>query len=323
MTFGRYQRLMGVQLLLSGLLVASAWGAGSTHPLQFNRDIRPILSENCFVCHGPDKNNRKAKIRLDVREVALEKGAVVPGNPQQRELVNRIYNTNEDDVMPPLKSNKKLTAAQKKLLRQWIAEGAEYQPHWAYIKPVRSELPRVRNEKWVRNPIDAFVLSALEQQKIKPSPVGLGRGFDFLLFQRAQDKRVNRIPHPFFVPDSWQFGPHGFDVGPVRVIFRAFGNPLPQQFLLRRCEFLVGFQRWHHIVLVRVVDAVDQFPLLGVAGNDGALLQRDLADVEPNLGLAIVFVRAVTDEAVLGENRPDVAVELQRMGRTGAPGGSN
>src|ERR1044071_7217724 len=104
--------------LLAGLLpLISARAAASAHCLQFNRDIRPILSENCFVCHGPDKNNRKAKLRLDVREVALEKKAIVPGKPEESELVSRIFNTNEDDVMPPLKSNKKLTPGQRDLLK--------------------------------------------------------------------------------------------------------------------------------------------------------------------------------------------------------------
>jgi len=150
--------------------LVSARAANSINYLQFNRDIRSILSENCFVCHGPDKNNRKAKLRLDVREVALEKKAIMPGKPEESELVSRIYTTNEDDVMPPLKSNKKLTPGQRNLLKQWIAEGAEYQPHWAYIPPVRSETPKVKDPKWVSNPIDAFVLSKLEQQKINPSP---------------------------------------------------------------------------------------------------------------------------------------------------------
>ncbi len=152
------------------MLANPAQAATATNKLQFNRDIRPILSENCFVCHGPDKNNRKGKLRLDVREVALEKGAIVPGKPWDSELVNRIFNTNEDDLMPPPASNKKLTSAQKELLKQWILEGAQYQPHWAYIKPTRPEIPVTHDARWVRNPIDAFVLSALEKRGIQPSP---------------------------------------------------------------------------------------------------------------------------------------------------------
>jgi len=170
MRYGCHRTVVLVHLILGLLALISARAASSTNHLQFNRDIRPILSENCFVCHGPDKNNRKAKLRLDVREVALEKKAIVPGKPEESELVSRIYNTNEDDMMPPLKSNKKLKPAQQNLLKQWIVEGAEYQPHWAYIPPARSETPKVKDEKWVSNPIDAFVSSKLERQKIKPSP---------------------------------------------------------------------------------------------------------------------------------------------------------
>jgi hypothetical protein len=147
-----------------------AQSASATNTVQFNRDVSPILSENCFVCHGPDKNNRKGKLRLDVREAALEKGAIVPGKPDQSELVSRIFNTNADDLMPPPDSNKKLTAEQKNLLKRWIEQGAQYQPHWSYIKPERPEIPAARDKRWVRNPIDAFILSALEKRGIRPSP---------------------------------------------------------------------------------------------------------------------------------------------------------
>src|SRR5438128_9143269 len=95
--------------------------AAGTNQIQFNRDIRPILSENCFACHGPAKNQRKAKLRLDVREVAIEREAIVPGKLAESALVERISTTNEDDVMPPLKTHKTLTSAQKELLKGWIA----------------------------------------------------------------------------------------------------------------------------------------------------------------------------------------------------------
>src|SRR3954463_10572945 len=101
--------------------------------LRFNRDIRPILSENCFRCHGPDKNVRKAKLRLDDREIALEKKAIVPGKAENSELVRRIFSEDPEEMMPPPESNKKLTSQQKEILKRWIASGAEYQPHWAYI----------------------------------------------------------------------------------------------------------------------------------------------------------------------------------------------
>src|SRR5690349_2294530 len=157
----------------AGIFLFSAvlgWSASAaTNEIQFNRDIRPILSENCYVCHGHDKNQRKAKLRLDVRDVAIERGAIVPGKPEESKLVEHVFSTDPDEIMPPAKSNKKLTAAQKELLKKWIAAGAEYEPHWAYIKPQRPPPPATKNSTWVRNPIDAFILSALETKDIQPS----------------------------------------------------------------------------------------------------------------------------------------------------------
>src|SRR3954468_7739822 len=115
--------------------------ASATNQIQFNRDVRPILSENCFACHGPDKNQRKAKLRLDVREVAIEKEAIVPGKPAKSKLVEHIFTTNEDDLMPPPKTHKLLTPTQKELLKSWVAAGAEYEAHWAYIPPQRHPVP--------------------------------------------------------------------------------------------------------------------------------------------------------------------------------------
>ncbi len=106
--------------------------------IEFNRDIRPILSDNCYYCHGPDKNHRKAKMRLDVREEALAKEAFVPGKPEASELIKRLDPEDKDDLMPPADSNKKLTARQKALLMAWVAQGANYQMHWSYEKPVRA-----------------------------------------------------------------------------------------------------------------------------------------------------------------------------------------
>jgi hypothetical protein len=139
-------------------------------PIQFNRDVRPILSENCFACHGHDKNQRKAKLRLDVREVALEREAIVPGKPAESKLVEHIFATDPEEIMPPPKSGKKLTQAQKELLKQWVAGGAEYEPHWSYIKPERFSAPQTQDPQWVRNPIDAFILQGLERKAIRPSP---------------------------------------------------------------------------------------------------------------------------------------------------------
>jgi hypothetical protein len=138
--------------------------------LEYNRDIRPILAENCFACHGPDSAARKADLRLDKREVAVEMGAIAPSKPAESALVERITSTDEMMVMPPPATKKKLTAAQKEKLQRWIAEGAEYQPHWSLIPPTRPEPPAVKNAAWVKNPIDAFILARLERLKIEPAP---------------------------------------------------------------------------------------------------------------------------------------------------------
>ncbi|HEX5243273.1 MAG TPA: DUF1549 domain-containing protein, partial [Tepidisphaeraceae bacterium] len=149
-------------------LPASA--AQSPAHVGYNRDIRPILSDNCFACHGPDRNKRKAKLRLDDRDIALEKKAIVPGKAADSEMIHRIYSTDPEKQMPPPESNKKLTDAQKKLLEQWIAQGAEYEPFWAYVTPKRPPIPQVKEKGWVANPLDAFVLEQLEVRHIAHSP---------------------------------------------------------------------------------------------------------------------------------------------------------
>lgn len=138
--------------------------------LDFNRNIRPILSENCFYCHGQDQNKRQADLRLDVGEAAIKAGAVVPHNPSGSSLIRRIHSTDPEAVMPPPKSNRRLTAEQKELLERWIAKGAVYQAHWAYIAPVRPAEPAVKQTDWVKTPIDRFVLARLESEGLAPSP---------------------------------------------------------------------------------------------------------------------------------------------------------
>jgi len=143
--------------------------------VDFNRDIRPIITENCFKCHGPDDGARKAKLRFDLRAEALKPAksgqiAIVPGAPEKSELIARVTAADLDDRMPPAKTGKTLTANQIELLRRWIAQGAPYAKHWAYVKPVRPALPEVKNRKWARNPLDLFILSTLERDGLKPSP---------------------------------------------------------------------------------------------------------------------------------------------------------
>jgi hypothetical protein len=150
--------------------VALCLAAGPGPRVEYNRDVRPILAENCFACHGPDSAARKANLRLDQRDAALKKEAFVPGKPADSELVSRITSADADEVMPPPGSHKKLTPTQKDLLTRWVAQGAEYQPHWSLIAPTRPPLPVVKNAGWVRNPIDRFVLARLEAEGLTPAP---------------------------------------------------------------------------------------------------------------------------------------------------------
>ncbi len=137
----------------------------------FNRVIRPILSENCFTCHGPDGAQRKAGLRLDDRSVALERDAFVPGNADESELIRRITSTDADEKMPPPDSNRSLTPEQIEALRAWIDGGAEYEPHWSFI-PIPDTAPPAVDDPhgWIRNPIDAFVLERLRKEGIAPAP---------------------------------------------------------------------------------------------------------------------------------------------------------
>ena len=139
-------------------------------PLNFNRDVRPILSENCFYCHGVDGNKREADLRLDVREDALAMEAIVPGSLEDSEMYYRIHSEDEDEIMPPPESNRILSAEQKKILDRWIKEGAQYEKHWAFVAPLKKQVPQVRKPNWVRNPIDGFILSELERRSLEPSP---------------------------------------------------------------------------------------------------------------------------------------------------------
>ncbi len=136
----------------------------------YNRDVRPILAEACFACHGPDSASRKADLRLDKRESAVDASAIVPGDIDASELVKRILSTDEHEVMPPPETKKVLTAEQKQTLRQWIQQGAEYELHWSFIAPVKPVLPQVQNSGWVRNEIDRFILAELEKRGLTPAP---------------------------------------------------------------------------------------------------------------------------------------------------------
>ncbi len=162
--------LIGATLFLGLLTQVHAAGP----KVEYQRDVRPILSDRCFKCHGPDVEKRKSGLRLDVREDAMKPAksgdcAIVPGKTAESELVARILSTDDKEIMPPPEMKKPLSDEQKALLKQWIAEGAEYQPHWAYVKPKTPPLPVLKQTNWARNPIDAFILAKLEAAGLKPS----------------------------------------------------------------------------------------------------------------------------------------------------------
>ncbi|MFN0128204.1 MAG: PSD1 and planctomycete cytochrome C domain-containing protein [Verrucomicrobiales bacterium] len=157
-------------------LSAPAVGAEPAVPAKigFNRDVRPILSEACFHCHGPDAKARAAKLRLDIREEALKaaesgKTPIVPGQPEKSEVVRRLLTNDEDDVMPPPKAHKALTAQQKAILKRWIAEGASFEAHWTFVPPVKAPVPQVPGYA-IRNPVDAFVAEKLVKIGLPFSP---------------------------------------------------------------------------------------------------------------------------------------------------------
>jgi hypothetical protein len=155
-------------LIPLALLLTSA--AQAQERVSFNRDIRPFLSDTCYACHGPDEAKRQAGLRLDVRDMALKpadsgQAPLVPGKAEESELFKRITHSEVDLRMPPAESGKQLTAAQIELLRRWIAEGAEYEAHWAFFPPQR---PRVPDP--LSNPIDGFVLTRLMREGLSPSP---------------------------------------------------------------------------------------------------------------------------------------------------------
>ncbi len=157
------------------LHAANAPASTPSRQLEFNRDIRPILSDNCFACHGFDEKKRAAGLRLDTFEGATEKlqsgrSAIVPGKPEQSTLLARVTSHDPAAVMPPPETGKKLTPEQIELLRIWITQGAQYQNHWSLIPPKRPALPPVKNRAWVRNPVDQFILARLEAEGLQPSP---------------------------------------------------------------------------------------------------------------------------------------------------------
>ncbi|MBX7166192.1 MAG: DUF1553 domain-containing protein [Pirellulales bacterium] len=161
---GLLLRRLALVVLLATVPAARAGELG------YNQHIREILADNCFACHGADSAARKADLRLDQRDAALAAGAWTPGDVDASEAIRRMVTDNLDERMPPPDSGRELKPGQLELLKQWVAEGAEYQPHWSFIAPVRPPVPAVKQAAWVVNPIDAFVVAKLEELGLEPAP---------------------------------------------------------------------------------------------------------------------------------------------------------
>lgn len=155
------------------LVAGVAVSASADDPVRFNRDIRPILSDTCFKCHGFDPNTREADLRLDVREAALAerkgKHPIVPGDAKASDIIARLISDDPEKRMPPPETGKELTAAQIDTVRRWIDQGAKYEQHWSFIPPARPELPAVKDTEWPRNAIDRFILARLDAEGLAPS----------------------------------------------------------------------------------------------------------------------------------------------------------
>ena len=171
---GHFGRWTGA-IALMAIGTACSYGLAETpREIEFNRDIRPILSDNCFQCHGPDSKARQGELRLDREEDAVaarkDGSAIVRGKPAESELVRRINHADAAERMPPAESGKKLSAEQIELLRRWVEQGAKWQAHWSFIPPQRPSMPKVSDSQWLRSGLDAFILNRLDRDGLKHSP---------------------------------------------------------------------------------------------------------------------------------------------------------
>ncbi len=172
-------------LLLAGICWLAGWRKTAAPSkempaaVDFNWHIRPILSDRCFKCHGPDESKRERNLRFDTQAGAFAaldtldgkpRFAIVPGHPEQSLLVSRIFSSNQDSIMPPLDSHLSLSDFEKQLLKRWIEQGAQWKQHWAFTAPVRPKVPSVSKKGWDKNPIDAFVLEKLRENRLQHSP---------------------------------------------------------------------------------------------------------------------------------------------------------
>lgn len=224
-------RILRTVALVGLAFVSSLSAAATVRKVDFNRDVQPLLSDNCFACHGPDANKVKGKLRLDLRDAALRpaksgKAAVVPGKPEESELVRRLLTSDSDERMPPAESHKVLTTAQKDLLRRWVFEGAEYRGHWAYIAPVKPVVPDGSQA------IDRLVRQRLKELGLTPGPEADRR----TLARRLYFDLVGLPPQPDEVD--------GFE-----------SDPSPEAYA-RRVERLLGSPHYGERMAIGWLDAV-------------------------------------------------------------------
>jgi len=179
-------------LLVSTLLTTLVPSSDAADAPSFARDIRPILASRCFACHGPDEGHREADLRVDDRQAVIEAGVLVPGSADDSELIRRIFSTDPDEQMPPPDARDQLADRQKTLLRDWVNSGGEYEPHWAFVKPVRHALPSSKFDGRVRNDIDRFVFAPLEAEGLAPSP----QADRYALIRRAYLDVIGLPPTP-------------------------------------------------------------------------------------------------------------------------------
>jgi hypothetical protein len=163
-------------LIMAGCGSKNNISGNDSDSIDFNLHVRPILSDRCFKCHGPDARQRKANLRLDIPEGAFaglkdnpSQHPIVPGNLEQSFVYLRIASADTAEVMPPPSSNLKLTTDEIATIRKWIQQGAKYKPHWAFIAPKKAPLPDVSDKEWPKNEIDYFVLAAIEKADLEPN----------------------------------------------------------------------------------------------------------------------------------------------------------
>ncbi len=218
----RTMRYLGAGTLLGIWLVSAGWeSVSAAEPVEYNRDIRPILTEHCFACHGADAEARQADLRLDQREAAIDSGVITPGDPLFSPLIERVFTEETELLMPPAETKKPLSAEQMELLKRWVEEGAEYQSHWAFVPPRKRIPPKVQNEAWVKNDIDRFILAKLERTGLAVAPEADAR----TLFRRMHLDITGLPPNPDELEGFLRDYPTGGDKALSAWIDRLMNSP--------------------------------------------------------------------------------------------------